>query len=123
MELKAWTQARLKNGFSLLRVQLISGRSHQIRAQLSYLGYPVAGDPKYGNREVNRELSALAGETLHAQLLHSREVRFPRELPGTPELSETALNVWETIRGRSFKAPMPAVFVRFYKVLGGTYGE
>ena len=123
VELKAWPRTKLKDGFSLLRVQLISGKSHQIRAQLAYLGYPVAGDPKYGSRDANRELSSLAGETLHAQLLHSYEVRFPEELPETAELSETALKAWEAVKGHSFRAPLSAVFVRFYKALGGIYGE
>jgi 23S rRNA pseudouridine1911/1915/1917 synthase len=36
------------NNNSLLKIQLKTGRSHQIRAQLSYMGYPILGDKKYG---------------------------------------------------------------------------
>ncbi len=40
---------------SLLRVELITGRTHQIRAHLASIGYPVCGDDRYGDREKNRE--------------------------------------------------------------------
>ena len=38
---------------SLLEIELITGKSHQIRAHLNYLGYPIIGDTKYGNKEIN----------------------------------------------------------------------
>lgn len=37
-----------KNGYSLLEIELHTGRTHQIRAQLAAAGYPIAGDTKYG---------------------------------------------------------------------------
>ncbi len=40
--------------FSLLQIQLITGKSHQIRAHLKSMGYPVVGDRKYGDGRVNR---------------------------------------------------------------------
>lgn len=43
---------------SRLRVQLETGRTHQIRAQLSHIGCPVLGDDKYGDRRANREHAA-----------------------------------------------------------------
>lgn len=66
--------------YTLLEVHLITGRSHQIRAHLASFGYPVVGDGKYGDKQVNlwfaRKLK------VHFQLLHASRIRFPdgREL-------------------------------------------
>ena len=38
------------DGYSLLKVNLETGRTHQIRVHLSHIGYPIIGDPLYGNR-------------------------------------------------------------------------
>ena len=43
------------NGTSDLEVQLITGRTHQIRAHLAFIGYPILGDGKYGNNEINKK--------------------------------------------------------------------
>ncbi len=40
---------------SLLHIDLLTGRTHQIRAQLAYIGLPVLGDDKYGDREINKK--------------------------------------------------------------------
>ena len=42
--------------YTLVEVQLLTGRTHQIRAHFSLIGYPVVGDSKYGNYEVNHEI-------------------------------------------------------------------
>lgn len=43
-----------KNNFSILDVTLHTGKTHQIRAHLSYIGHPIIGDGKYGINEVNK---------------------------------------------------------------------
>ncbi len=43
-----------ENGLSLLEVYLYTGRTHQIRAHMAFLGYPVLGDDKYGDRALNK---------------------------------------------------------------------
>lgn len=46
-----------KNNLSILEVQLHTGRTHQIRAHLAYIGHPILGDGKYGNNEINKKFS------------------------------------------------------------------
>ncbi|HEX3030124.1 MAG TPA: RluA family pseudouridine synthase [Clostridia bacterium] len=47
-----------KNDISRLEVELLTGRTHQIRAHLAYTGHPIIGDGKYGTNAVNRSLGA-----------------------------------------------------------------
>lgn len=62
------TLIRQSGPFALCRIGLITGRTHQIRAHLSYLGHPVLGDIKYGNRKMN-ERTGLKTQALCAQRL------------------------------------------------------
>ena len=48
----------LPDGRAALHLQLLTGRTHQIRAHLAYLGKPVLGDIKYGNRKMNERTGA-----------------------------------------------------------------
>ncbi len=60
-------QTLANNGkVSLLKVTLETGRTHQIRAHLAYIGYPIVGDPLYGRR---KEEVATKGQALHAYKL------------------------------------------------------
>lgn len=45
----------LKENTAWLEVELVTGRTHQIRAHLAYIGYPIIGDGKYGNNQVNQK--------------------------------------------------------------------
>lgn len=44
-----------KNNTSLLEVELVTGRTHQIRAHLAHIGYPIIGDGKYGVNKINKQ--------------------------------------------------------------------
>lgn len=40
--------------YSILEIELLTGKTHQIRAHLSHIGYPILGDEKYGNSKINK---------------------------------------------------------------------
>ena len=69
--------ARFK-GYTLLSALLRTGRTHQIRVHLAHLGFPIAGDEKYGIFGRNR---SLAKQGLSRLFLHATEIRFVH--PGT----------------------------------------
>ncbi|MDO4616705.1 MAG: RluA family pseudouridine synthase [Lachnospiraceae bacterium] len=81
-------------GYTLLKVELITGRTHQIRSHLSYIGHPIVGDSKYGSRKTNELFRKQYG--LQHQFLHAEEVIFPALEPPLEQLS-----------GKSITAPLP----------------
>ena len=58
---------------ALLEAELETGRTHQIRVHLAHLGFPLAGDDKYGDFAWNR---LLAKEGLKRMFLHARSMTF-----------------------------------------------
>ena len=81
-------------GFTHIRLRLETGRTHQIRVHMAYIGHPVAGDEVYGPKKVIRELGG--------QCLHAKKIGFIH--PRTGEYSE-------------FCSPLPDYFVNFLKRL------
>lgn len=65
---------RYSNGYSLLEIKLITGRTHQIRGHLSSMGYPIIGDRKYGDKTINNRFKDEYG--LDNQWLHGYRVEF-----------------------------------------------
>lgn len=85
--------------FSLLEAQLVTGRTHQLRVQLAHLGFPIAGDDKYGDFNVNK---AMQKRGLKRMFLHSAETNLRHPLSG------------EKLK---LIAPMPVELERFLKQL------
>ena len=86
---------------ALLKVQLITGRTHQIRAHMASIGCPILGDSKYGNNTANRELK------LKYQALCAWELTMPHF--NQPD--------FEFLSGKTFHAPKPWYY---QQVLDGT---
>ena len=68
------------NGYTLLDVTLLTGRTHQIRVHMSYINHPVVGDSKYGDFEANREFKNkyhFANQFLHAYKIGFGDLKEP----------------------------------------------
>lgn len=75
----AQTRVRLSrryDRYSLVQCSPLTGRTHQIRVHLQDAGFPIAGDERYGDEEVNRRLQALG---LPRLFLHAQSIAFPDE--------------------------------------------
>ncbi|MDH3692392.1 MAG: RluA family pseudouridine synthase [Gammaproteobacteria bacterium] len=59
---------------TLVGVELLTGRTHQVRVHAAHVGHPVAGDSKYGDREFNTRLRPVG---LNRLFLHASELTFP----------------------------------------------
>ena len=83
------------DGFTHIKLRLETGRTHQIRVHMAYIGHPVAGDEVYGPKKVIKELGG--------QCLHAKKIGFIH--PRTGKYTE-------------FDSPLPDYFVNFLKRLG-----
>jgi 23S rRNA pseudouridine955/2504/2580 synthase len=83
---------------SLMKVTIATGRTHQIRVHAAHVGHPVAGDPKYGDKDRNQQLRK---HGLKRLFLHAARFEF--------ELGENAY---------SFSSPLPDDLRRVLDVLG-----
>jgi 23S rRNA pseudouridine955/2504/2580 synthase len=68
--------------YTLVELDLETGRTHQIRAHLAHVGAPVAGDDEYGDRDRNRH--AASKLDLKRQFLHAGRLQFKHPVTGTP---------------------------------------
>ena len=109
METMAWplqvVQYREK-WFTLVRVEIITGRTHQIRAHLARAGYPVIGDTKYGSPAINRMMQQAFG--LNTHLLHAWQLEFRKPAGVLADLAE-----------KTVEASLPEQFERIKTSLFG----
>lgn len=99
-----YTPVRTTEQYTLLKVRLITGKTHQIRAHLAFRGHPLIGDVKYGSREINKKFSERYG--LKNQLLHAAILTFPEQMKAC-----------KALEGQAVVAPVPEQFVRIAKDL------
>ena len=88
--------------FTLLEAQLKTGRTHQIRVHLSHLGFPIAGDDKYGDFARNKDLMKRG---LKRMFLHAHSITFNHPLTG---------------EALSIHAPLPPELTSFMAKLDAT---
>lgn len=82
-------------GFSYVRLRIETGRTHQIRVHMAYLGHPLAGDGVYGGKNAERIIEG-------GQCLHARKIGFIH--PTTEKYME-------------FTSPLPEYFIKFLEKL------
>jgi 23S rRNA pseudouridine955/2504/2580 synthase len=68
-----FTRVRGFRAYTLLEAELLTGRTHQIRVHLAHLGFPIAGDDKYGDFALNKTLSR---KGLKRMFLHAARVEY-----------------------------------------------
>lgn len=102
----------ISNGFlegvgeiSLLEAELVTGKTHQIRAHFASIGHPLVGDYKYGDRQLNAFFREKFGVT--SQLLHAYRLEFP--VLEAPFLD---------LSGKQITDPVPEVFERIMEGAG-----
>ncbi len=89
-----WTKTTYKpllcgGKYTLLEMELITGKTHQLRSHLAAMGHPILGDPKYGDREVNEKIRREYG--LRGQMLWCCRIEFPRMEGDLKDLSEKVI--------------------------------
>lgn len=77
-----FTLLKFWKNFSLLDAELKTGRTHQIRVHLAHLGFPVAGDDKYGDFEVNKQLARGGSNKLTRMFLHAHTLYITHPVSG-----------------------------------------
>ncbi len=91
---KFWVKESYAHRFSLLDVQIITGRMHQIRVHLGAINHPIIGDQDYGYGKVNDEFEK---KGLHRQFLHAFRLRFQH--PRTQKWMEFEAPLPEDLQG------------------------
>ena len=101
----AYEPLERRDDYTVLKVHLITGKTHQIRAHLCSIGHPIIGDPKYGRKEANAYDRMHGG--VKSQLLHAWELHFPETLNG----------VLQNLAGKTMTANPPKEFRTFLQYI------
>ena len=91
------------NGFDYVKCRLETGRTHQIRVHMAYLGHPLLGDEVYGGAKTR--FQALHKDCIHGQCLHAKELHF---------------NHPTTLDRVSIESPLPSDFEKVLDLLEKT---
>ncbi|GHV87660.1 RNA pseudouridine synthase [Spirochaetia bacterium] len=91
--------------YSLIMLEIETGRTHQIRAQAAFHGHPLSGDRKYGGAPFSGGL-----------LLHAWSLEFP---PFPPEMPAQTTSPPPELAGKTLQAPLPAAFLEQIRAIFG----
>jgi 23S rRNA pseudouridine955/2504/2580 synthase len=95
-------------GYSLILLEIETGRTHQIRSQAAFHGHPLAGDRKYGG-----------GFLPGGFLLHAFSLEFPPKPGETRENGTWNAAGWDEVWGKKFYAELPGAFLtRIRRIFG-----
>ena len=97
------TRLASDNDYSLVRIELLTGRTHQARVHCAHIGSPILGDRKYGSFGANK-----AAKIVKRPMLHAYEIGFPEDVDES--LAE--------ISGRVFRADLPNDMKEFVEARG-----
>jgi len=90
--------------FSLVNAEIKTGRTHQIRVHLAHLGFPILGDDKYGDFEINKQLNKASGpHRLARMFLHANSLQITHPVTGI---------------AMTLQAPLPEDLQKFVECLG-----
>ncbi|MEC4805160.1 MAG: RluA family pseudouridine synthase [Jaaginema sp. PMC 1079.18] len=96
-----WQILETLGNYTLMRYQLETGRTHQIRVHSAFLGHPIVGDTVYGS---SRSLKVnLTGQALHARKLRLYHPRTEKLIEAIAPLPQEFSKLLEVLRGRAFQ--------------------
>ncbi len=84
--------------YTLVECRLLTGRTHQIRVHMAYIGHPVAGDPKYGAKKCP---FAIDGQALHSKTLTFTHPRTGEQMTFEAPLPEDMQAILHELRGKN----------------------
>lgn len=99
-----YERVKVYSDYSLVKAELLTGRTHQLRAHFAFIGHPIVGDGKYGDFKVNKEFMDLYG--LRYQFLHAYSFKF-LQVDG----------VLSYLSNKEFISPLPEKFDKILKSL------
>ena len=88
---------RYNEKYTLLEINIETGRTHQIRVHLSHIGYPIIGDDTYSN---GKNEWGITGQCLHAKSLKFKHPITGREMLIEAELPEYFQKILENLEGK-----------------------
>ena len=97
------TFKRFGKTFTYIKLHLITGKPHQLRAHMAHIGHPIVGDPKYGNASVNKwvlDKFNIEHQMLHAQTIYFRDTVEPLSY----------------LQGKTIEANLPKSFSEFLEI-------